>query len=74
MALAGLVLAMGYQEGAAGSRPLAMLLPLLAYMAPLYNPPRANLVGLATPLVLMGVIFCLFRQQHDAAPGGANPD
>jgi hypothetical protein len=74
LALAGLVLAMGYQEGAAGSRPLAMLLPLLAYMAPLYNPPRANLVGLATPLVLMGVIFCLFRQQHDAAPGGANPD
>ena len=52
-----------------------MLLPLLAYLAPLYNPPRANLMGLVTPLVLMGVVFCLFRQQRHANPdaGGANP-
>jgi len=45
----------------ASSRPLALVLPLLAWIAPLYNPPRLTPVGLITPLVLLGLIWLLFR-------------
>lgn len=43
------------------SRPLALLPVLLAWLAPLFNPPRLTPAGLATPLVLMGLIWLLFR-------------
>ena len=45
------------------SRPLALMLPLAAYIAPLYNPPRAMPLGLITPLVLLGLIWVLLRQK-----------
>jgi hypothetical protein len=53
-ALAGLILAARLGQGA---RPLALLLPLMAWAAPLYNPPRINPVGFLTPLVLVGLIW-----------------
>ena len=43
------------------SRPLALMLPLAAFIAPLYNPPRALPLGLITPLVLLGLIWALLR-------------
>jgi hypothetical protein len=42
------------------SRPLALMLPLAAWLAPLYNPPRALLLGLVTPWVIAGLIWALF--------------
>ena len=60
---------------AESSRPLALILPLLAWIAPLYNPPRLTPAGLITPLVLLGLIWALFRafspsqvQNPQAAP------
>jgi len=38
------------------SRPLALILPLAAWMAPLYNPPRAMPLGLITPLVILALL------------------
>ena len=52
---------------AESSRPLALILPLLAWIAPLYNPPRLTPAGLITPLVVMGLIWLLFR----TAPEGS---
>jgi hypothetical protein len=46
---------------AESSRPLALVLPLLAWIAPLYNPPRLTPAGLITPLVLLGLIWALYR-------------
>jgi alpha-1,2-mannosyltransferase len=43
----------------ASSRPLALMLPLAAWMAPLYNPPRAMMLGLVTPLVILGLMAWL---------------
>ena len=37
------------------ARPLALLLPLAAYAAPLFNPPRAVILGAATPLLLLAL-------------------
>lgn len=65
LALAGLSLVRSLPEGA---RPLALVLPLLAWAAPLYNPPRAVPLGLATPLVLLGVLAALW-----ALSGVKNP-
>ncbi|HTC84202.1 MAG TPA: glycosyltransferase family 87 protein [Rhizomicrobium sp.] len=45
----------------ASSRPLALVLPLAAWVAPLYNPPRLTPAGLITPLVLLSLIWLLFR-------------
>jgi len=39
-----------------GSRPLALILPLAAWLAPLYNPPRAMPLGLITPLVILALL------------------
>ncbi len=58
-ALSGLILAARLGEEA--RPPLAMLLALMAWLAPLYNPPRANPVGFLTPLVLVGLIWALMR-------------
>lgn len=44
----------------AGSRPLTLFLPLLAWAAALYNPPRSVPLGLATPLVLLGLLLALW--------------
>lgn len=65
LALAGLSLVRSLPEG---SRPLALVLPLLAWAAPLYNPPRAVPLGLATPLVLLGLLTALW-----AVSGVKNP-
>jgi alpha-1,2-mannosyltransferase len=50
------------------SRPLALILPLAAWLAPLYNPPRVMALGLATPLVLLGLIWLLFRPEPAPKP------
>jgi len=42
-------------------RPLALMLPLLCYIAPLFNPPRVMALGLATPLLLLGLMLMLQR-------------
>lgn len=57
LALAALKLVRDLPEG---SRPLILILPLLAWAAPLYNPPRAVPLGLATPLVLLGLLLALW--------------
>ncbi|MEY4707315.1 MAG: hypothetical protein RJB58_1038 [Pseudomonadota bacterium] len=41
-------------------RPLALMLPLAAYAAPIYNPPRAMALGLVTPLVILGLMAALW--------------
>jgi len=55
----------------ASSRPLALVLPLMAWLAPLYNPPRLTPAVLITPLVLLGLIWALFRgvSAPNAQPG-----
>ena len=45
------------------SRPLALVLPLAIWVAPLYNPPRAMPLGLVTPVLLLGLVAVLFRQK-----------
>jgi alpha-1,2-mannosyltransferase len=50
------------------SRPLAVILPLAAWLAPLYNPPRVMPLGLITPLVLLGLIWLLFRPKSAQKP------
>jgi alpha-1,2-mannosyltransferase len=42
------------------ARPMLLLLPLAAWIAPLCNPPRANPLGFATPLILIGLMVALF--------------
>jgi len=44
-----------------GSRPLAVMLPLAAWVAAIYNPPRVMALGLLTPLLLLGLIWLFFR-------------
>lgn len=46
------------------SRPLALILPLAVWLAPLFNPPRVMILGLLTPLLLLGLIVTLFRQNR----------
>ena len=64
-ALAGLVLVL--RQGP-DVRLLAMALPLMAYLAPLYNPPRVNPAGLLTPLVLAGLIWAAFSVPFRPSP------
>jgi alpha-1,2-mannosyltransferase len=44
------------------ARPLALMLPLLCYLAPVFNPPRVMALGLITPLLLLGLMLMLQRQ------------
>ena len=44
------------------ARPLALLLPMTAWAASIYNPPRLTSAGLITPLVLLGLIWLLFQR------------
>jgi hypothetical protein len=43
------------------SRPLALILPLAVWLAPLFNPPRVMILGLLTPVLLLGLIWALLR-------------
>jgi hypothetical protein len=52
------------------SRPLALLLPLAAWTASIYNPPRLSQAGLITPLLLLGLIWLLFQGVPDKEPVG----
>jgi hypothetical protein len=45
-----------------GAGPLAFFLPLAAYAAPIYDPPRYNSLGLVTPLFLLGLAGWFFLQ------------
>jgi hypothetical protein len=53
------------------ARPLALLLPMTAWAASIYNPPRLTSAGLITPLVLLGLIWLLFQGVPGKAPSGA---
>lgn len=57
LALAALLYVRSLPES---SRPLALMLPLAAYAAPIYNPPRAMPLGLITPLVILGLMTALW--------------
>ena len=57
LAVASLMLVRALPEA---TRPLVLILPLAAWLAPLYNPPRAMPLGLVTPLLLLGLIWALF--------------
>jgi hypothetical protein len=70
-ALGGLILAARLGEGA---RALALIVPLMAWLAPLYNPPRINPVGFLTPLMLLGLIWMLSTsgtRRRSSSPAGA---
>lgn len=43
------------------TRPIMLMLPLAAYAAPVFNPPRAMMLGLVTPLILLAMIQVLGR-------------
>jgi hypothetical protein len=52
----------------AGSRPLALLLPLAVWTAALFNPPRVMPLGLLTPWLIFGLIWVLLREKPDQNP------
>ena len=57
----------------AHTRPIMLMLPLAAYVAPLFNPPRAMFLGLATPLLILGTLAVLARAKRQStgpAPRG----
>jgi len=49
----------------ANTRPLLLVLPLMAYAAPLFDPPRVVALGLITPLLILGVMVALWRNPAD---------
>ncbi len=49
-------------------RPIALAAPMLAWLAPIYTPPRVSAVGLAAPLVIFALIaMVLLRPSRTAA-------
>ncbi len=54
LALAALLQVQAMREDA---RPLALMLPLACYIAPIFNPPRVMALGLITPLLLLGLML-----------------
>src|ERR1700761_3073481 len=64
-AIAALLLVRSMSES---SRPLALMLPLAAWISPIYNPPRIMTAGLVTPLVLLGLIWALLRESGPKSP------
>jgi len=58
LALAGMLQVQAMREDA---RPLALMMPLLCYLAPIFNPPRVMALGLITPLLLLGLMLMLQR-------------
>ena len=65
LAVAGLIYLRSLPES---SRPLILMLPLAAWTAPIFNPPKVMALGLITPLLLLGLIWAFFR-----APAGEKP-
>jgi len=59
LALAALLQVAAVRKNA---RPLVLMLPLLCYLAPIFNPPRVMALGLITPLLLLGLMLMLQRQ------------
>jgi len=59
LALAAMLQVAALREDA---RPLALMLPLACYIAPIFNPPRVMALGLITPLLLLGLMLVLQRQ------------
>lgn len=55
-ALAATIVAWRTVQADEAPRPVALLLPLAAWLIPLYGPPRADPIGLVTPLVLFGLM------------------
>ena len=49
------------------TRPIMLMLPLAAYVAPLFNPPRAMFLGLITPLLILGTLAFLMRAKRQPA-------
>jgi len=49
------------------TRPIMLMLPLAAYAAPLFNPPRAMFLGLITPLLILGTLAFLARARRQPA-------
>ena len=50
------------------SRPLVLMLPLVAWIAPIFNPPKVMLLGLVTPLLLLGLIWTFFVTRGTEKP------
>jgi alpha-1,2-mannosyltransferase len=67
MGVAALIYAVTLPEN---SRPLALLLPAVAWAGSIYNPPRLTQAGLITPLVLLGLIWLLFQGVPGKSPLG----
>jgi hypothetical protein len=59
LALAAMLQVAALREDA---RPLALMLPLACFIAPIFNPPRVMALGLVTPLLLLGLMLVLQRQ------------
>jgi len=68
LGIATLILVQALPES---SRPLTLLLPLAAWVAAIYNPPRVMAVGLLTPLLLLGLIWMFLQALPGKAPGSA---
>jgi hypothetical protein len=60
--LAAIASFLALQAVSESSSPRVLMLPLLAWLAPLYNPPRATPLGLITPLLLLGLMLMLQRR------------
>ncbi len=65
LAVAGLIYLRSLPES---SRPLILMLPLAAWTAPIFNPPKVMPLGLVTPLLLLGLIWAFFRGFGDEKP------
>ncbi len=48
------------------SRPLHMIVPVTAWLLPLFNPPRVMPIGLLTPLLIFGLIAILIARSYRA--------
>ena len=52
---------------APNTRPLWLMLPLAAWAAPIFNPPKAMPLGLITPLLILGTLTFLMRARVQPA-------
>ncbi len=62
----------------ANTRPIMLMLPLAAWTAPIFNPPKAMPLGLITPLLILATLAFLMRARlqparspQTAVPGGS---
>ena len=49
-------------------RPLHLMLPLAVWLLPLFNPPRAVMLGLATPVLIFAFVLFLMQQSQVLRP------